>query len=182
MVLSIIFLEDKHKIVLHLSIFYEYQQFFQHRICFSIQPPDYSDSWPSLARSTSFFLMILLNEATVAIVRKGRSKSIEIMRLMRQLTWCACQNNVTFSAKHVPGVKNNIRDALSRLQIEKFRSLAPQAEKQSCQNQKQTLSGKEYLYNYTRLTIIYAPFRLWRNISNIEQSCILVHVLSIQCL
>jgi hypothetical protein len=104
--------------------------------------------------------MILFNKATVAIVRKGRSKSIEIMKLMRQLTWCACQNNVTFSAKHVPGVKNNISDALSRLQIEKFRSLAPQAEKQSCQNQKQTLSGKEYLYNYTRLTIIYAPFRL----------------------
>ena len=38
MVLSIIFLEDKHKILLHLSIFYEHQQFFQHRICFSIQP------------------------------------------------------------------------------------------------------------------------------------------------
>ena len=38
MVLSIIFLEDKHKILLHLSIIYEYQQFFQHRICFSIQP------------------------------------------------------------------------------------------------------------------------------------------------
>jgi hypothetical protein len=31
MVLSIIFPEDKHKIVLHLSIFYEYQQFFQHK-------------------------------------------------------------------------------------------------------------------------------------------------------
>ena len=27
-------------------------------------------------------------------------------------------------------------------------------------NEKQTLSGKEYLYNYTRLTIIYGPFRL----------------------
>ena len=38
MVLSIIFLEDKHKMLLHLSILYEYQQFFQHRICFSIQP------------------------------------------------------------------------------------------------------------------------------------------------
>jgi hypothetical protein len=38
MVLSIIFLEDKHKILLHLLILYEYQQFFQHRICFSIQP------------------------------------------------------------------------------------------------------------------------------------------------
>ena len=70
------------------------------------------------------------NEATVAIVRKWRSKSIEIMRLMRQLTWCTCQSNVLFSAKHVPGVKNNICDALSRLQIEKFGLLAPQAEKQ----------------------------------------------------
>jgi hypothetical protein len=38
MVLSIIFLEEKHKILFHLSIFYEYQQCFQHRICFSIQP------------------------------------------------------------------------------------------------------------------------------------------------
>jgi hypothetical protein len=41
------------KMLLHLSIFYEYQQFFQHRICFSIQPPDYSDPCPTLARSTS---------------------------------------------------------------------------------------------------------------------------------
>jgi hypothetical protein len=38
MVLSIIFREDKHNILLHVSIFYEYQQFFQHLICFSIQP------------------------------------------------------------------------------------------------------------------------------------------------
>jgi hypothetical protein len=36
MVLSIIFLEDKYKILLHLSIFYEYQQFFQHRICINV--------------------------------------------------------------------------------------------------------------------------------------------------
>jgi hypothetical protein len=34
----LIFLEDKHKILLHITIFYEYQQFFQHCICFSIQP------------------------------------------------------------------------------------------------------------------------------------------------
>ena len=59
MVLFIILLEDKHKIVLHLSILYEYQQFFQHRICFSIQPPDYSDPWPRLARSSSFSLILL---------------------------------------------------------------------------------------------------------------------------
>jgi hypothetical protein len=29
-----------------LSIFYEYQQFFQHCMSFSIQPPDYSDRDP----------------------------------------------------------------------------------------------------------------------------------------
>ena len=43
------------------------------------------------------------------------------MKLMRQLTWCACKYNFTFSTKHVPGVKNNLADSLSRLQIDKFR-------------------------------------------------------------
>jgi hypothetical protein len=43
------------------------------------------------------------NEATVGIVKKGRSKCLVIMKLMRQLTWCACKYNFTFSAKHVPG-------------------------------------------------------------------------------
>jgi hypothetical protein len=71
MVLPLIFLEDKHTIFLHLSIIYEYQQFVQHRICFSIQPPDetshvtthatHSDPWPTLARSTSLFLICCLN-------------------------------------------------------------------------------------------------------------------------
>jgi hypothetical protein len=55
-----VFLEDKHKIVLHLSILYEYQQFCQHRICFSIQPPDYSDPWPRLVHLSSFLLIRLL--------------------------------------------------------------------------------------------------------------------------
>jgi hypothetical protein len=38
MVLSIIFLEDKHKILLHLSMFYEYQQFFQHYVFLDTAP------------------------------------------------------------------------------------------------------------------------------------------------
>jgi hypothetical protein len=66
MVLSIIYLEVKHKILLHLSTFYEYQQFFQHRICFSIQPLEYSDPCPRLERSTSFFL-IMFNNQPVAL-------------------------------------------------------------------------------------------------------------------
>ena len=70
MVLSIIFLEDKHNILLHLSIFYEYQQFFQHCICFLITNETShvtthatrSDQWPTLARSTSLFLICCYNK------------------------------------------------------------------------------------------------------------------------
>ena len=68
-----LFLEVKHKILLHLSIFYEYQQFFQHHICFSIQPPDYQwdksrdytcySQWPVTHFSTfyQFILNMLFN-------------------------------------------------------------------------------------------------------------------------
>ena len=71
MVLSIIFLEDKHNMLLHLSKLYEYQLFFQHRICFSKQSPDYQwqVTWlhmlltvtrDPLTRSTSLFLICCL--------------------------------------------------------------------------------------------------------------------------
>ncbi|XP_033759499.1 uncharacterized protein LOC117341746 [Pecten maximus] len=68
------------------------------------------------------------NEATVAIVNKGRSKYLYIMELMRKLTWCACIHNFNFRSKHVPGNCNSISDSLSRLQIRRFRNLAPQAD------------------------------------------------------
>lgn len=69
------------------------------------------------------------NEATVAIVKKGRSKCLRIMSLMRTLTWCACKYNFHFSAKHVPGYCNEISDALSRFQTDRFQRLAPNAAK-----------------------------------------------------
>ena len=74
-------------------------------------------------------LFLCDNEATVVIVKKGRSKCIETMTLMRQLTWCAYVNNFQVTAKHIEVRKNNINDALSRFQMEKFRRLAPHAEK-----------------------------------------------------
>ena len=130
MVLSIIFLEDKHRIVLHLSIFYEYQQFFQHRICFSIQlqlqlvnlhrnrryfviklhtwfclsyflktniklysiyhqqffqhricfsiqPPDYSDPLPRLTHPSRFFLIRLFNKALFEQIYVITSKTLQ---------------------------------------------------------------------------------------------------------
>ncbi|XP_061162686.1 uncharacterized protein LOC133171907 [Saccostrea echinata] len=68
------------------------------------------------------------NSATVAILNKGRSKSVHIMPLMRRLTLVSAQHNFVFSSIHVPGKQNTIADALSRLQISKFRSLVPSAQ------------------------------------------------------
>jgi hypothetical protein len=69
------------------------------------------------------------NTSTVQIVQKGRSKVPCIMQLMRRLTWIAANHNFCIYAKHLPGVTNNIADALSRLQLQRFRLLAPSAER-----------------------------------------------------
>ena len=50
------------------------------------------------------------------------------MTLLRALTLKSFRLNVVAKAQHIPG-KCNINDSLSRLQIEKFRKLAPQAAK-----------------------------------------------------
>ena len=65
------------------------------------------------------------NEATVAILQKGRSKSHHIMPLVRRLTLLAAQHNFVFLSRHVPGKNNDISDSLSRLQMDRFRRLAP---------------------------------------------------------
>ena len=68
------------------------------------------------------------NMATVDIITKGRSKVQSIMKLMRKLTFHASTHHFIVHAQHIPGVKNDIADSLSRYQMLKFRSLAPEAE------------------------------------------------------
>ena len=68
------------------------------------------------------------NLATVNIINKGRSKSKMIMNLMRKLTFYSALNNITVHAEHIPGDTNDIADAISRFQTQKFRRLAPNAE------------------------------------------------------
>ena len=65
------------------------------------------------------------NMATVQILNKDRSKNNIINKLMRMLTWITAQCNFTVHAEHVPGKHYNIADAISRFQMKKFRSLAP---------------------------------------------------------
>jgi hypothetical protein len=60
------------------------------------------------------------NLGVVEIIRKGRSHSPLIMKLMRRLTWCAATNNFTVLSEHVYGKDNILADALSRFQMDKF--------------------------------------------------------------
>jgi hypothetical protein len=72
------------------------------------------------------------NQATVAIVKKGRSKSSSIMALMRQLVLCAAEKNFIYTARFLKGRDNGIADSLSRFDNRRFRRLVPQAHPSPC--------------------------------------------------
>ena len=65
------------------------------------------------------------NQATVAIIRKGRSRVREINVLMRKLTLCTAKFNCLLLAEYIPTKENVIADALSRFQMSRFTQLAP---------------------------------------------------------
>jgi hypothetical protein len=67
------------------------------------------------------------NLATVQIIKKRRSKSPMIMKLLRKLTWKSACDNFIILCDHVPGKRNVIADSLSRFQMTKFRQAAPLA-------------------------------------------------------
>ena len=67
------------------------------------------------------------NEAVVHVWKSGRSRCPDLMDLVRALFYVAAHNNFNVLIRHIPGVDNSIADALSRLQMSRFRSLAPHA-------------------------------------------------------
>ena len=56
------------------------------------------------------------------------SKQPRLMSLLRKLFLTAAKNNFTVTMRHLPGKTNEIADALSRKQYDRFFSLAPQAQ------------------------------------------------------
>ena len=50
------------------------------------------------------------------------------MRLLRSLLVVVARYSFTFSAQHVPGVTNQVADALSRFRWQEFRQLVPYAQ------------------------------------------------------
>lgn len=81
---------------------------------------------PSLANRSVVFWCD--NLGVVQAINNQRSSSPPALRLLRYLVLRCLQFNISFSARHVPGVENRIADALSRFDWAKFRSLAPWAE------------------------------------------------------
>ncbi|KAE8597530.1 hypothetical protein XENTR_v10016498 [Xenopus tropicalis] len=53
-----------------------------------------------------------------------------VIKIMRQLVFLALKYNIWLRAKHIPGCQNNLADALSRFQLDRFRWLAGEAEQE----------------------------------------------------
>ena len=70
------------------------------------------------------------NLAVVMMVNKQSAKDKPCMHLIRILVELCLENNVVFKAKHIPGLNNEIADALSRFQFQRFKILSPQADKE----------------------------------------------------
>ena len=68
------------------------------------------------------------NEAVVHILNTWTSKVPSLMQLLRSLLLSAARHSFSFSARHVPGVNNQIADALSRFRWQDFRQLVPDAQ------------------------------------------------------
>lgn len=68
------------------------------------------------------------NEAVVHILNTMTSKSTLVLSLLRILTLQCLRYNCLIKASHIPGVKNEICDALSRFQLNRFKMLAPNAD------------------------------------------------------
>ena len=70
------------------------------------------------------------NQAVVEITNKQTSTDRSIMVLLRHFVLSTLKYNILFQATHIAGCINRESDALSRLQVEKFRLLAPYADPQ----------------------------------------------------
>ena len=68
------------------------------------------------------------NASIVDIWSSHASKCPHITNLLRKLFFIAAKYEFTVDITHIPGLDNSLADSVSRLQVSKFRILAPQAD------------------------------------------------------
>ena len=68
------------------------------------------------------------NQAIVHVWESGLSHSSSLICLVRALFFIAAHCNFHVLIAHIPGIDNSIADSLSRMQLQRFRSLAPTAD------------------------------------------------------
>ena len=68
------------------------------------------------------------DDAVVHILNSRTSKILCLMQLLRHLLFSTARHSFSFSAQHVPGINNQLADALSRFHWQDFHLLAPEAQ------------------------------------------------------
>ena len=68
------------------------------------------------------------NEALVHVFNNKSSKDLYISNMLRELTLVCLRHNLRVREVHIPGHFNSLADALSRLQVSKFKAMAPWVE------------------------------------------------------
>jgi len=68
------------------------------------------------------------NDAVVHIVNTRTSRVPCLMRLLCSLLFSAARHSFSFSSQHVPGVDNQLADALSHFNWQEFRRFTPDAQ------------------------------------------------------
>ena len=83
-------------------------------------------TWGEQLRNKSIIFHID-NQALVHIINKGHSACEDMIPIIRILFLLGLKYNVSFSAEHIPSIKNIAADALSRFNLQVFRTSSPQA-------------------------------------------------------
>ena len=78
------------------------------------------------AMSNKHVLFFTDNNALVHVINKQSCRDKDLMFFVRKLVLACLRYNIVFRAKHIAGVNNILADALSRLQVQAFKQMAPQ--------------------------------------------------------
>ena len=109
-----------------LGIYWQSQYYVDMYLPFGLR------SAPFLFNQLSDALEWIDNESVVSIINSGHSKVPRIMELVRKLVLLSMQHNFLVQARHFSGISNEVADALSRFQIQRFRALASDADQSPC--------------------------------------------------